>query len=347
MRCAARAGRTRAQPVGPPYPDAVTQTQAAEAAPATPADGRAPRWVRRVYVANLVAQGAIVVTGAVVRLTGSGLGCPTWPQCTEGSFVPTPTQVEGFHKLIEFGNRLLTFVLALLALAAIVAAIVDARRRRRTGLPARPVLTRLALVPFLGTVAQAVLGGVTVLTGLSPLVVGAHFLVSMVLVALCTVLVQRAGEPADSPRTLVVTPLIRTGVHVLTAVMAAVVVVGVLVTASGPHAGDADTPRLGLDPQTVSWLHADLVFLAIGLLGGLIVALRSTGAPEVVAHRAVVLLLLFLGQAAIGYVQYFTGLPWVLVACHVLGAVIVWWATVRLLLTTRAVGAVDATLLPA
>jgi cytochrome c oxidase assembly protein subunit 15 len=318
----------------------VTQTQPAETvepAPSAATDGRAPRWVRRVYVANLVAQGAIVVTGAIVRLTGSGLGCPTWPQCTEGSFVPTSSQVEGFHKFIEFGNRLLTFVLALLAIAAIVAAIVDARRRRRAGLPARPVLTRLAVVPFLGTVAQAVLGGITVLTGLSPLVVGAHFLLSMVLVALCTVLVQRAGEPADSPRVLLVKPGIRTGVHVLTAVMAAVVVVGVLVTASGPHAGDAETPRLGLDPQTISWLHADLVFLAIGLLGGLIVALRTTGAPEAIGHWAVVVLLLFLGQAGIGYVQYFTGLPWVLVACHVLGAVIVWWATVRLLLSTRAV----------
>ena len=308
-----------------------------------PVEGRAPRWVRRVYVANLVAQGAIVVTGAVVRLTGSGLGCPTWPQCTEGSFVPTATQVEGFHKLIEFGNRLLTFVLALLAIAAIVAALVDAARRRTSGLPARPGLTRLAVVPFVGTLIQAVLGGVTVLTGLSPVVVGAHFLLSMVLVAACTVLVRRAGEPADAPRTRVVSSGIHAGIGALTGVMAAVVVVGVLVTASGPHAGDADTPRLGLDPQTVSWLHADLVFLAIGLLGGLIVALRATGAPPEVAHWAVVVLLLFLGQAGVGYVQYFTGLPWVLVAVHVLGAVVVWWATVRLLLSTHAVHAVPAT----
>jgi cytochrome c oxidase assembly protein subunit 15 len=307
----------------------------------TTPSGRSTRGIRAVYVANLVAQTGIVVTGAVVRITESGLGCPTWPECVDGSIAPTAEQAESFHKYIEFGNRLLTFVLALLAIAAIVAAVVDALRRRGVGLPARPVLTRLAMVPFLGTVAQAVLGGITVLTGLSPLVVGAHFLVSMVLVALCTVLVQRAGEPADTPRVLLVTKGIRAGIHILTAVMAGVVVVGVLVTASGPHAGDAETPRLGLDPQTISWLHADLVFLAIGLLGGLIVALRSTGAPEAIGHWAVVVLLLFLGQAGIGYVQYFTGLPWVLVAFHVLGAVIVWWATVRLLLSTRAVVGVD------
>jgi len=299
-------------------------------------DGRAPRVVRGIYVANLVAQGAIVVTGGVVRLTGSGLGCPTWPRCTEGSFVPTPEQAEGFHKLIEFGNRALTFVLALLAVAAIVAALWDSARRRREDLPARPVLTRLALVPFLGTVAQAVLGGITVLTGLNPLVVGSHFLLSMVLVLLCTMLVHRAAEPADEPVVDVVRREIRIGVHVLTFVMALVVTLGVLVTASGPHAGDAETPRLGLDPQLVSWLHADVVFLAIGLLVGLIVALRASRADTFdVGHDAVVVLLLMLGQAGIGYVQYFTGLPWVLVAFHLLGSVLVWWATARLMLRTR------------
>jgi cytochrome c oxidase assembly protein subunit 15 len=316
-----------------------TGTSAAVSAPAV-VDGRSPRWVRRVYGANLVAQGAIIVTGAVVRLTGSGLGCPTWPRCTESSFVPVAAQDEGFHKWIEFGNRTLTFVLALLAIVAVVAAVLDARRRRAAGLPARRSLTVLALVPILGTVAQAVLGGITVLTGLSPLIVGAHFLVSMVIVALVTVLVRRAGEPGDSPVTVVVNPAIRAGVHGLAGVMAGVVVVGVLVTSSGPHAGDARTPRLGLDPQTISWLHADLVLLAIGLTIGLLVALRSTGAPPEVGHAAMTMLLLLLAQGSVGYLQYFTGLPWVLVAVHVLGAVVVWWATVRLLLTTTRRGIV-------
>ncbi|MGD9955076.1 MAG: heme A synthase [Candidatus Nanopelagicales bacterium] len=299
-------------------------------------DGRAPKPVRGIYVANLVAQGAIVVTGGIVRLTGSGLGCPTWPRCTEGSFVPTPEQAEGFHKLIEFGNRTLTFVLGLFAVAAIVAALWDARRRRREDLPSRPVLTRLAFVPFLGTVAQAVLGGITVLTGLNPLVVGSHFLLSMVIVLLCTMLVHRAAEYADEPVVEAVRREIRIGVHALTFVMAVVVVLGVLVTASGPHAGDAETPRLGLDPQLISWLHADVVFLALGLLAGLIVALRASRADTYdVAHDAVVVLLLMLAQAGVGYVQYFTGLPWVLVAVHLLGSVLVWWATARLLLRTR------------
>lgn len=299
--------------------------------------------MRGVYVANLVAQGAIVVTGAVVRLTGSGLGCPTWPRCTDESFVPTPEQVEGFHKVIEFGNRMLTFVLALLALASIVAALYDARRRGRQGLPARPVLTRLAFVPFLGTVAQAVLGGITVLTGLNPLVVGSHFLLSLVLVLLCTMLVHRAGEPGDEPVVEAVRREIRLGIHLLTLVMAGVIVLGVLVTASGPHAGDERTPRLGLDPQLISWLHADIVFLALGLLAGLIVALRASRADRFdVGHDAVVVLLLVLAQAGVGYVQYFTGLPWALVTVHVLGSVVVWWATSRLLLRTRRRGTAES-----
>jgi cytochrome c oxidase assembly protein subunit 15 len=309
-------------------------TAASSARAAVGAEGRAPRWVRRVYAANLVAQAAIIVTGAVVRLTGSGLGCPTWPRCTDGSFVPVAAQDEGFHKWIEFGNRTLTFVLGLLAIAAVVAALSDARRRREAGLVARPALTRLALVPLLGTVAQAVLGGVTVLTGLSPLIVGAHFLVSMLIVALVTILVRRAGEPGDTPKNVVVLPAVRAGIHGLAGVMAAVVVAGVLVTASGPHSGDERTGRLGLDPQTISWLHADLVLLAMGLTIGLLVALRSTSAPEEVGHAAMAMLLLMLAQAGVGYVQFFTSLPWVLVAVHVLGAVLVWWATVRLVLTT-------------
>jgi cytochrome c oxidase assembly protein subunit 15 len=314
-----------------------TGTSAAVSAPAV-VDGRSPRWVRRVYGANLVAQGAIIVTGAVVRLTGSGLGCPTWPRCTESSFVPVAAQDEGFHKWIEFGNRTLTFVLGLLALLALVAAWRDARRRRVAGLPRRRTLTALAAVPFLGTVAQAVLGGITVLTGLHPLIVAAHFLLSLVIIAFVTVLLWRAGEPGDQPVVVVVRREIRWGVRVLVAVMAAVIVVGTLVTASGPHAGDADVARLGLDPQTVSWLHADLVLLGIGLLVGLLISLRATRAPRRPVVAAQVALAVFLAQGLIGYVQYFTSLPWVLVAFHVLGAVLVWWTTLRLLLATRTRG---------
>ena len=306
------------------------------------AHGVAPPVVRRIYVANLVAQMGIVVTGAVVRLTSSGLGCPTWPRCTGTSITPVEGQVEAWHKYVEFGNRLLTVVLVVLAVAALAAAIWDARRRRESGLPARRVLTWLAAVPLLGTVAQIPLGGITVLTGLNPIAVGSHLLLSLGLVGLVTILVTRAGEPGDEPLVVVVRPEIRTGVRALTALMAAVLVVGMLVTASGPHAGDQRTQRLGLDPQTMAWLHADIVVLCVGLLAGLLVALRATGAPERPTRAGTHLLVAFLAQGFVGYVQFFTAEPWVLVAVHVLLATIIWWAMVRLLLATRTRGVVTA-----
>ena len=306
------------------------------------ADGVAPPVVRRIYVANLVAQMGIVVTGAVVRLTSSGLGCPTWPRCTGTSITPVEGQVEAWHKYVEFGNRLLTVVLVVLAVAALAAAIWDARRRRESGLPARRVLTWLAAVPLLGTVAQIPLGGITVLTVLNPIAVGSHLLLSLGLVGLVTILVTRAGEPGDEPLVVVVRPEIRTGVRALTALMAAVLVVGMLVTASGPHAGDQRTQRLGLDPQTMAWLHADIVVLCVGLLAGLLVALRATGAPERPTRAGTHLLVAFLAQGFVGYVQFFTAEPWVLVAVHVLLATIIWWAMVRLLLATRTRGVVTA-----
>jgi cytochrome c oxidase assembly protein subunit 15 len=282
----------------------------------------------------------IVVTGAIVRVTSSGLGCPTWPRCTPGSFVPVDGQPEQWHKYVEFGNRTLTFILGVLALASIVAALADRRRRRSSGLPARTRLFALAFVPILGTVAQAVLGGITVLTGLNPFVVAAHFLLSLVLIALLTNLVAAASEHGDSPVTVRVNRHIRSGTWLLTGLMSTVLVLGTLVTASGPHAGDAHVARTGWDPQLVSWVHADLVLLSIGLLTGLIVALRATGAPADIAAAGILALVLFLSQGLIGYVQYFTGLPWLVVVLHVLGSVTVWWATVRLLLKMRIRGAV-------
>ncbi len=338
-------------------------------------DGRAPLGVRRIYVANLVAQMGIVVTGAVVRLTSSGLGCPTWPRCTGESIVPVDGQTETWHKYVEFGNRTLTGVLMALAVASLVAARWDAGRRRgpalparrtvtwlaavpRLGsvvarwdarsrgdvaLPARPALTWLAAVPLLGTVAQIPLGGITVLTGLNPIAVGSHLLLSMGLVALVTVLVRRAGEPGDEPVVVVVRREIRIGVAVLTTLMSFVLVAGMLVTASGPHAGDERTHRLGLDVQTMAWLHADIVVLCIGLLAGLLVALRATGAPERPTRAATHLLAAFLAQGFVGYLQYFTGEPWAVVAVHVTLATVVWWAAVRLLLATRTRGVPEPT----
>lgn len=287
----------------------------------TPATGRSARWARGVFIANLVAQCAIIVTGAVVRLTGSGLGCPTWPECVEGSYVPTATQEQGFHKYIEFGNRLLTFVLVILAVAAIVAALADARSRRR-----RPIVV-LALIPILGTVAQAILGGITVLTGLSPVTVSAHFLVSMGIVAGCVALVARSADAGDGAITHLVPREARLLTWALVAVTAIVVVLGVIVTGSGPHSGDANAEhRFSFDPRTVAWLHADVVLLFLGLAVGLALFLRAISAPSRVRLAVRILLGVTLLQGLIGYVQYWTGLPIVLVALHVAGACLVWVA---------------------
>jgi cytochrome c oxidase assembly protein subunit 15 len=314
-----------------------------EERPPTPlADGRAPKWLRGVFVANLVAQIGIVVTGGIVRLTGSGLGCPTWPECAEGSYIPTSRQEESWHKYVEFGNRLLTFVLAALAIAAIVGAFVWWRRQRRHGLARGPVLA-LASIPLVGTVIQAVLGGVTVLTGLNPWAVSAHFLVSMGIIAGCVVLVVRAGEPGDQPLTRLVRPEIRLLTYALVAATAVVVVLGVIVTGSGPHSGDADTEaRFGVDPRTMSWLHADSVLLFLGLTVGLLVALKVTHSPARAQRTTALLLVVSLAQGIVGYAQYFSGLPWVLVAVHMLGACLVWTLAIFVLLSIRARGAVPA-----
>lgn len=301
----------------------------------------APRWLRGIFIANLIAQIGIVVTGGIVRLTGSGLGCPTWPECAEGSYVPTSRQAESWHKYIEFGNRLLTFVLAVLAIAALLGAWAWWRRQRRTGADARGPVLALATIPLLGTVIQALLGGVTVLTGLNPWAVSSHFLVSMAIIAGCVVLVVRSGEPGDHPVSSLVRPEVRWLTRAMILVTAIVVVLGVIVTGSGPHSGDADTEaRFGLDPRTVSWLHADSVLLFLGLAVGLIVALRVTSAPARATRTATLLLGVALAQGLVGYVQYFTGLPWVLVALHMLGASVVWAIAIFVLLSQRSRGIV-------
>ena len=293
--------------------------------------GRSPRWVRGVYVANLVVQSGIILTGAIVRITGSGLGCPTWPECVEGSLVPTSGQMESWHKYVEFGNRLLTFVLAIAAILAVVAALVDRQRRRSSGLAPRRVLTVLAFIPLLGTAVQAVLGGITVLTGLNPFTVAAHFLVSIGLVAACVALVVRSGETGDQPISWLVPRPIRYLTWALVASTLAVVVLGVVTTGSGPHSGDIDViARFDLDLRTVAWLHADSVLLFLGLTIGLLVAARVANAPRALTQRTVVLLAIALVQGIVGYTQFFTGLPELLVAIHVLGAIAVWIAVLFL-----------------
>ena len=280
-------------------------------------------WTRRIFALNIVAQCAIVVTGALVRLTASGLGCPTWPDCSDGSLIPVARQAEGFHKYIEFGNRMLTFALALIILAALIAAI-----RHR---PRRKVLIGLAFLLFAGVAAQAVIGGITVLTGLNPLSVAAHFLVSAGLIAVSVALYERGNESFDGPKTIIVRKELLIVARVLVALGFVIVVLGTVVTGSGPHSGDSNVVnRLPLDPRVVSWIHADVVLLFVGLVFALALGLRLTQASAVAQRRVWVLIAIVLLQGFVGYTQYFTGLPELLVAVHVAGACAVWWATLRI-----------------
>ncbi len=303
-------------------------------APALTAARTVPRWLRGIFIANLVAQIGIVVTGGIVRLTGSGLGCPTWPECVEGSYVPTSRQEEAWHKYVEFGNRLLTFALGALALAAIIGALIWWFRRRE-----RAPIVLLAAVPIIGTIAQAVLGGITVLTGLSPWAVSAHFLVSMAIIAGVTVLVVRSYDAGDQPIDWLVRREVRVMAWLLIAITGVVVVLGTIVTGSGPHSGDAETEaRFGLDPRTVSWLHADAVLLFLGLVIGMLVVLRVVNGPRRATTVVGLLLLVAVIQGAIGYSQYFSGLPWALVAFHMLGAGLGWRLAVMQIMALRTRG---------
>jgi cytochrome c oxidase assembly protein subunit 15 len=325
----------------------VTATQVHDARAALHSDA-APSWLQRIFLANLVAQIGIVVTGGLVRLTGSGLGCPTWPECVDGSLAPTPHQAESWHKYIEFGNRLLTFVLAALAIAALVGVWRWTTARRRQGLPARRPIVLLAAVPLLGTVAQAVLGGITVLTGLHPATVAAHFLLSVVIIAAVTVLVTRAREPGDRPGPVLVAPQLRALAWALVGLTALVIVIGTVVTGSGPHAGDADAEvRFGFDQRIVAWLHADVVLLFVGLQIGMLVALSLTNAPRAVRGKATHLFAVTVLNGIVGYSQLATGLPWLLVAIHMLLACLLWVAAIRLLLATRPRGAAGMDQAPA
>ncbi len=284
------------------------------------------RTVRRLALGSVVANSAIVVTGGAVRLTSSGLGCPTWPRCTPHSY--TPTAQYAAHGLIEFGNRMLTFALTAVVVAALVAAVRQRPRRRD--------LVRLATAGVLGIPAQAVLGGITVLTGLNPWTVMLHFLLSMLLIAVAVVFHARAREQETRRRDMApaVGPALRQLSYGLCALTAAVLAVGTVVTGSGPHSGDPKAGRTGLDPAAVSQLHADLVLLLVGVTLGLWVALRATGAARP-ARAAGMLLAVEMAQGALGFVQYFTHLPVPLVAAHLAGACLTTVAATRLSMAVR------------
>jgi cytochrome c oxidase assembly protein subunit 15 len=269
--------------------------------------------VRRLAVASLIGQTLLVVTGGAVRLTASGLGCPTWPRCTDASLVNTPEM--GIHGFIEFGNRLLTFALAAVA-ALMLVYLWNLRKERRD-------LFLLALGLLASIPAQAVIGGITVLTNLNPWVVGLHFLVSMALVVFATLLVNRAfGRTGRfmAARHRALPGIMRPVTAAVALFSALAVMLGVVVTGAGPHAGDADAPRNGLDWDLFSHIHAVPAYLitagtAVALA---LVVMRRINGP----FRTAVLGLLGVTvlQAVIGFTQYYNGIPALLVAAHMLGA---------------------------
>ena len=264
----------------------------------------------------LLSQALISVTGAVVRVTASGLGCPTWPQCFPGSFTPVPhAEVPLVHQVVEFGNRLITFAVVLAAILAVLA-VTRARRRRE-------VLIYAWLMPA-STVLQAIIGGITVLTGLLWWTVAIHLLVSMVMVWLATLLYLKIGEPDDGSYITVVPGPLRALTALSAVLLSATLVTGTLVTAAGPHAGDKSperpVPRLEVEIVTLVHLHGNLLIAYLCLLIGLGAGLLAIGAPRTVTRRLALLVGLVVGQGLIGVVQYRTGVPAALVAAHVAGA---------------------------
>ncbi|CAN2201690.1 ctaA Heme A synthase [Candidatus Nanopelagicaceae bacterium] len=269
----------------------------------------ANKWLVAIIRVLLIFQTGIVLTGGIVRLTGSGLGCPTWPECTEDSYTPVEGQIEGFKSWIEFGNRLLTFALVLACALSILAVLISKRRDLRL----------LVLGQFAGIFGQAILGGITVLLDLHPATVAAHFILSIILIAGAQSLLSKAQSEYEWKKLEKSTLHLLARSHVLLTFV--VIVVGTVVTGSGPHAGDVASPRFGFEVRNVAWLHADLV---IALFGISLAYLISSTTPADAKRLLKFFFIISLLQGAIGYIQYFLGLPEVIVALHMLGSTLVW-----------------------
>jgi cytochrome c oxidase assembly protein subunit 15 len=282
------------------------------------AENLASRFLAPATGLLLFLQSALVVTGGAVRLTGSGLGCPTWPECTEGSYTPVAHQAEPqLNVWIEFGNRLLTFVLVIASVAVVIAVIRSNRKDLRG----------LAMGQFLGIFGQGILGGITVLTDLNPIPVAGHLLLSIILIAGAASLYSRRYESAIFVKA---SPLTNKLALAHIAISFLVIVLGTIVTGSGPHAGDAQAKRFGFDIRTVAWMHADAVIFLLGLTLALYVAMGTSVRTKKAIKMFTVIAL---AQGAIGYIQYFTGIPEILVAAHLLGATLVWIAAWRIRLS--------------
>ena len=278
----------------------------------------ASKWLVAILRVLLVFQTGIVLTGGVVRLTGSGLGCPTWPECTEDSYTPVEGQIEGFKSWIEFGNRLLTFALVIACILSILAVLVSKRKDLRL----------LVLGQLAGIFGQAILGGITVLTDLHPLPVAGHFILSIILIAGAQSLLTKARAPFIRKKLETNTLHLLARSHILLTFL--VIIIGTVVTGSGPHAGDVAAPRFNFDVRTVAWLHADLVIALLGIS----LAYFIYGSTPMTSKR--LLKFFFLAaifQGSIGYIQYFLGLPEVIVAAHMLGSTLVWICAWKVWLT--------------
>ncbi|WP_435866906.1 COX15/CtaA family protein [Streptomyces xanthochromogenes] len=283
------------------------------------------RTVERAALIAVVMAVVIVVTGGAVRLTGSGLGCPTWPRCTDQSL--TPTDAMGFHGVIEFGNRMLTYVLC----AAVGWAIITARAAK----PMRRSVTRLGWAQFWIVMGNAVLGGIVVLVGLNPYTVAAHFLLSTALLAVAVLTWQRAREGDGAPRPLVGKAVVQL-TWLLVAAAGTLIAVGTVVTGAGRHAGDtSEVYRIPLDWTMITQLHADLAWVVVALAVALWFVLKAVDAPAGPRARARDLFLVLMSQGVIGYVQYFTKTPEILVGLHMFGSCLVWIAVLRVLLALR------------
>ncbi|MEV4459964.1 COX15/CtaA family protein [Microbispora sp. NPDC004025] len=292
--------------------------------------------MRRWALAAIVVNVGITVTGAAVRVTGSGLGCPTWPRCTPDSFVPARIDTHApLNMAIEFGNRLLAFLVLAVAVPCVIAAWKLSRGERG------PVLLRLALVQPAGVVVQALWGGLVVHTMLNPVTVSVHFLLSIGMIAAAVVLFARAGE-GDAPAEGLVRKEIRTLGYVLAAAAFALLLAGVVVTGTGPHSGDDAASRFGFDIQSVVRLHTDIAYVVVGLTFALLLALRVTDSPGPARRAALVLLVVELSQGVVGYVQYFLAVPAALVLLHVLGATLVWICALRVVFLLRSRGPAPA-----
>ncbi|MFE2845625.1 heme A synthase [Streptomyces scopuliridis] len=284
-----------------------------------------PRTLQRAALTAVLMSVVIIVTGGAVRLTGSGLGCDTWPKCTDDSLFATPEQ--GLHGAIEFGNRMLTYVLC----AAVGWAIIAARSTK----PRRRGLTRLAWSQFWIVMGNAVIGGITVWMDLNPWTVAGHFFLASTLLTVTTLTWLRTREGDDAPRPRVPRP-VRKLSWALVGAAVVLIAAGTAVTGSGPHAGDSsDVPRMPFDWATTAHVHAVFAWVVCALAVAMWLVLRVVDAPADTRARARELLLVLLAQGGIGYVQFFTDLPEVLVGAHMLGSCLVWIAVLRLAMSLR------------